>query len=147
MIVVISKGSSSVTVAEFIRSRQSFSDQFIHTVNPQPFQRSRMYTALKKGSHSQDGTSSERLPLSDNSEYHDEHFTGEKYMEEGATRNVKREPRRWLSGLRLQGVCFHILLASIYGALFLVATYKTRKSIEWPEQKPTHLIECKILTI
>ncbi|KAK9855510.1 uncharacterized protein MYU51_001997 [Penicillium brevicompactum] len=100
-----------------------------------------MYTALKKGSHSQDGTSSERLPLSDNSEYHDEQFTGEKYMEEGATRNVKREPRRWLSGLRLQGVCFHILLASIYGALFLVATYKTRKSIEWPEQKPTHLIE------
>ncbi|PYI09312.1 hypothetical protein BO78DRAFT_405066 [Aspergillus sclerotiicarbonarius CBS 121057] len=93
-----------------------------------------MYMALKKGSN--DSTSSERLPLSENSDYHDEPLSKE-HIEDG-TCYVER--RRRSSTFHWGSLCFHVILASLYGAAFLAATYRTTESVRSQDVKPAHLI-------
>ncbi|RAH40200.1 oxidase ustYa family protein [Aspergillus brunneoviolaceus CBS 621.78] len=94
-----------------------------------------MYAALKKSS--KDSTSSDHLPLPD---YHDEHCSKTQRLleEEEEACYIDRPPRRPFSFFRWQSLCFHFLLASLYGAAFLIATSKSR---EWPVSKPAHLID------
>ncbi|PWY68020.1 hypothetical protein BO94DRAFT_478610 [Aspergillus sclerotioniger CBS 115572] len=91
-----------------------------------------MYSALRKGS--KDSTSSERLPLSVNSDYHDEPLNKE-HIDDGGyiERSRRSSPFQWRS------LCFHLILASLYGAAFLAATYRTTESVR-SQEKPAHLI-------
>ncbi|GLB00649.1 hypothetical protein AtubIFM57143_009701 [Aspergillus tubingensis] len=94
-----------------------------------------MYMALKRDRTDSTSSSSERLPLSDSSEdYRDESFKdhfaeGHHYMN-----HQRQSPIRWSS------LCFHLILALIYGAAFLAATYRSTSSIRHQDSKPAHLI-------
>ncbi|GKZ47357.1 hypothetical protein AbraIFM66951_010717 [Aspergillus brasiliensis] len=93
-----------------------------------------MYLAMKKDrSYS---TSSERLALSDSSEeYHDESINKEDF-DNGTL--YADHPRQ--SSFQWSSLCFHFILASIYGAAFLAAIYRSTSSIRCQDSKPEHLI-------
>ncbi|PYH44198.1 oxidase ustYa family protein [Aspergillus saccharolyticus JOP 1030-1] len=100
-----------------------------------------MYATLKPGSRS--STSSESLDLSD---YHDEQLIKDEERdrnEEGACYIDRplRTRRSAASFVRWQSLCLHLLLASLYGAVFLLAMSKTRPSTRWEEVPRKHLIE------
>ncbi|OJJ67982.1 hypothetical protein ASPBRDRAFT_660526 [Aspergillus brasiliensis CBS 101740] len=93
-----------------------------------------MYLALKRDrSYS---TSSERQPLSDSSEeYHDESINKEDFDNGTLYADHQRQ-----TSLRWSSLCFHLILASIYGAAFLAATYRSTSSIRCQDRKSDHLI-------
>ncbi|GKZ68965.1 hypothetical protein AnigIFM60653_011613 [Aspergillus niger] len=95
-----------------------------------------MYMALKRDRNDSSTSSSERLPLSDSSEdYHDESFDKD-HFDDGS--RYGDYPRR--SHFQWSSLCFHLILASIYGAAFLAATYRSTSSIRHHDSKPEHLI-------
>ncbi|GLA24466.1 hypothetical protein AnigIFM63326_000513 [Aspergillus niger] len=94
-----------------------------------------MYMALKRD-RNDSSSSSERLPLSDSSEdYHDESFDKDHFDDGPRYGDYPHRPHfQWSS------LCFHLILASIYGAAFLTATYRSTSSIKNHDSKPKHLI-------
>ncbi|PYH68546.1 oxidase ustYa family protein [Aspergillus vadensis CBS 113365] len=96
---------------------------------------STMYMALRRDRTDSTSSSSEILPLSDSSEdYRDESFK-DHFAEGHHYTDHQRQPHvRWSS------LCFHLILALIYGAAFLAATYRSTNSIRHQDSKPAHLI-------
>lgn len=101
---------------------------------------STMYMALKRD-RNDSSSSSERLPLSDSSEdYHDESFDKDHFDDGPRYGDYPHRPHfQWSS------LCFHLILASIYGAAFLTASYRSTSSIKNHDSKPKHLIACKYI--
>lgn len=100
---------------------------------------STIYMALRRDRTDSTSSSSERLPLSDSSEdYRDESFNKPPIEECPHYMNHQRQPPfQWTS------LCFHLILALIYGAAFLAATYRSTSNINHQDSKPAHLIACK----
>ena len=98
-----------------------------------------MYMALKRDRTDSTSSSSERLPLSDSSEdYRDESFNKPPFEECPHYMNHQRLPP-----IRWSNLCFHLILALIYGAAFLAATYRSTSNINHQNNQPKHLIACK----
>ncbi|BCS12323.1 hypothetical protein ALUC_50369A [Aspergillus luchuensis] len=97
---------------------------------------STIYMALRRDRTDSTSSSSERLPLSDSSEdYRDESFNKPPIEECPHYMNHQRQPPfQWTS------LCFHLILALIYGAAFLAATYRSTSNINHQDSKPAHLI-------
>lgn len=91
-----------------------------------------MYSAVRQGSNSTE----ERLPLSQNEDYHDDIHSKESTSEDGYYNEKPIQPRfRW------KALCFHLALISIYSIAFIGAIYTTATSKSSSKQE--HLVYCK----